>query len=85
MQDGQDKDIAIIKLSISMREYGNEKYNTFRSIWMRYDPFACYCALAIAFWLMVHFLLYGVADSTIKITRVSAGIIAFFYGQILTG
>lgn len=83
MKDGQEKDIAIIKLSISMRDYANEKYGTFRTIWMKYDAFACYCAIAIAFWLMIHFLLYGVADGTVKIGRAPAGAIAFFYAQIL--
>lgn len=76
---GHERDLAIIKLSISVRDYANEKYNTFKTIWMKYDPFACYCAIAVAFWLMIHFLLYGVADSTIKIGRVPAAVIAIFY------
>jgi len=66
-----------------MRDYANEKFQTFKTIWMKYDPFACYCSILAAFWLMIHFLLYGVADSNIKISRISLGLIIFFYGQIL--
>lgn len=50
---------------------------------MKYDAFACYCAIAVAFWLMVHFVLYGVTDSTIKIGWTPVTLIAFFYAQIL--
>ena len=50
---------------------------------MRYDAYACYCAIAIAFWLMIHFVLYGVTDSTIKIGWTPVTIISFFYAQIL--
>lgn len=66
-----------------MRDYANEKYSTLRGIWMKYDAFACYSAIAVAFWLFIHFLLYGVADSTIKIGWTPVLLVLFFYAQIL--
>jgi len=39
----------------------------------------------MAFWLLVHVLLYGVLDNTYKIHKTSVGLMIFFYGNILLG
>jgi len=41
------------------------------------------CAICIAFWLLIHVLLYGVLDNTIKISGSLLILIVFFYGNVL--
>ena len=52
----------VMALSLEMRAYAKEKYETFRKIWLQYDFFSIFVAIAVAFWLMVHFLLYGIVE-----------------------
>ena len=66
-----------------MRDFSNEKYKVFQKLWTEFDIFSVLCAICIAFWLVVHFLLYGVLDSTIQISWFSFVWMAFFYINIL--
>lgn len=56
----------IVRLTLEMRSFAKEKYQVFREIWMQYDTFIILCAISLAFWLTVHFLLYGVLASNPK-------------------
>lgn len=68
-----------------MRDFANKKYELFQKLWTEFDYFSVVCAIITAFWLLVHFWLYGVLDSSIRIAPIAVGLVAFFYVQILTG
>ena len=53
----------IVQLALDMRSYAIKKYQLLHDIWFTCDDFAILSAILIAFWLCVHFLLYGVLDS----------------------
>lgn len=73
-----------MKLTLEMRSYSNEKYKVFQKLWLSFDNYSVFCSISISFWLVVHFMLYGVLDNSIKVSRQSLGLMLFFYLIILT-
>ena len=76
-------DLEFLALALEMRDFSNEKYKVFQKLWTEFNIFSVLCAICVAFWLVVHFLLYGVLDSTIQVSWFSFGWMAFFYLNIL--
>lgn len=68
-----------------MRRFANDKYRVFQKLWTQFDNFSVVSAIIISFWLMIHFLLYGVLNSNIRMSPFAFGFMAFFYAQILLG
>ena len=68
-----------------MRNFANEKYKVFQKLWATFDDFYVICGILMAFWLLVHVLLYGVLDNTYKVHKISVGLMAFFYANVLLG
>ena len=54
-------------------------------MWTQFDIPSVIFSMIIAFWLFIHFFLYGVLDPTIRASWFSFAMIAFFYGNILVG
>jgi hypothetical protein len=69
-----------VQLTLEMRRYAKEKYEVFRDIWLQYDTFIILCAISLAFWLTVHFLLYGVLDSRSDFMPLTPLLVAILYG-----
>jgi len=79
----EDRDAKLLETANQMRQFAIEKYSIFQGLWTTFDNFSVISAICIAFCLMMHFLLNGVLNSTIKITPWSFGFMAFWYAQIL--
>jgi predicted aminopeptidase len=76
----EERDAIIVTLTLEMRDFANSKYKVFQKLWQSFDIFSVLCAISISFWLLIHFLCYGVLDNTIRISRFSLALMAFFYG-----
>lgn len=76
-------DDQILSLALEMREFANDKYKLFQQFWTTVDTFAVASALLFAWWLLVHFTLYGVMDSSIRMSRISLIFLAVLYFLLL--
>jgi hypothetical protein len=68
-----------------MRDFANDKYMLFQELWTQFNIPSVIFSIVIAFCLFIHFLFYGILDPSIRVSWVSFGMMAFFYGNILTG
>ena len=70
---------------MEMRDFSNNKYMLFLELWTQFDIPKVIYSIIISFWLFIHFLFYGVLDPTVKVSWLSFGLMAFFYGCIYVG
>ena len=69
----------ILDMCLRMHNFANVKYKVFQKLWTEFDVFAVVMAICFAFWLFMHFVLYGVLDLSIQLSMASVGILTFFY------
>lgn len=85
LQSNNKNETEYLNLCLEMRDFANTKYLLFQELWTQFDIPAVIFSIVISFWLFIHFFFYGVLDPTIKISWLSFGMMAFFYGNILVG
>ena len=66
----------MIELSLRMHTFANEKYRLFEKLWTSFNHYWAICAIVLSFWLMMHFVIYGVCDSNIYISACNVIILA---------
>jgi len=72
-----------LELSLRAHKFANEKYKVFQKLWTEFDTFSVVSAISIAFWLFVHFGLYGVLDNNLKLSKISLILLVTLYANVV--
>ena len=67
-----------------MHTFANQKYQVFRQLWTEFDHTSVYFSISFGLWVMLHFLLNGVLDSSARSNKIMLAIQAFLYLTVLS-
>lgn len=67
-----------------MHKFANEKYKVFQQLWTTFDNFSVWISIALSFFLLLTFLMYGVLDSNLKIGKLNAIILTGLFARNFT-
>lgn len=78
-----ETDLRLLDICFRLHSFANSKYMIFKKLWTEFNHSFVWQSIIFSFWLLVHFILYGVLDATTKVSSMSCLIFATGYTCIL--